>query len=136
MPEDVIGVASTTEEFSNSGNIASGDAAIISSETLTDGDTFEVVKASLHLVDGQPVPSGVNLIIATLDGAGGATQQATVLSGDGSNTFSGNEGSPLASHTNNSGADQVVATFADNGNFGTGAGSGQNVQASVEQGIA
>lgn len=120
------------DEFSvdESGTVAAGNAGVVFQRGVPDGQTFEVVQASLMLADGQAAPTDLDLVIATLDNAGAATVQATIIAGDG--TVKDNErGDPLASYSNTSGAAQTVAVFVDNGNFNAGTGSSQDIAASA-----
>ena len=106
-----------------SGVVDEGDAANIFTDDLDDGETLEVTEAALIQSDGEPAPSGVDLIIASLDNAGGGTSQVDILQGDGTFVKGGQEGSPLASYTNNSGGVQTVMIAIDNGHFNAGSGS-------------
>lgn len=106
-----------------SGAVDTGDAANIYTTHLADGETLEVTEAALLQSDGEASPSGLNLVIATLDNAGNGTLQTTIISGDGSTVHDDETGSPLASYANTSGGGQTVMIAMDNGHFGTGSGS-------------
>jgi len=119
---DAAAAASAAFDAEDSGQVATSDAAPIYTTALADGETLSVRSAALTLADGRPVPTGVDLVIATLDGAGGGTVQATVLAGDGATVYAGETGSPLASYANGSGGVQTVGVLADNGHFAGGSG--------------
>lgn len=94
--------------------LAAGNQAVVVIDALADGETLEIVKGSLTSPVGAAVPTGVNLIIATLDGTGGFTSQTTLIAGDGATVFADETGNPLGSYTNASGASQTVAVLVDN----------------------
>lgn len=123
-------------EETDSGTVSSGDAAILGSVLLSDGNTYEVTKATLVLADGQPALTDLNLVIVSLDGNGSGTHQATVLAGDGSTQLVDQTGDPLGSYTNNTGSEQMVGTYVDNGNFLAGTGSDQDTHASVSGSVS
>lgn len=106
----------------DSGQVATGDAAVVYTTGLADGDTLSIETAALALADGSAAPTGLDLVLATLDNAGDGTVQATVLSGDGATVYDRVTGSPQASYTNSSGGTQTVAVVVDNGHFSGGSG--------------
>lgn len=126
------GGGDSPDSASITGVVGSGDAVAVGSLTLADGETVNVSEATLALVDGQPAPTDLDLVIATLDGAGGSTLQTTIISGDGSTVYIDESGDPLGSHQNNSGGEQNVGIYVDNGNFGSGTGSNQDMMADAE----
>jgi hypothetical protein len=93
-----------------SGVVASGDAALIAPTEVLDGETLDVDRATLMNSDGTAVATGVDLVIAVLDGAGGYTVQTTVAAGDGGTVYDNASGS----YTNSSGGAQTVALLVDN----------------------
>lgn len=105
-------------EGTETGAVASGDHGTLIIDSLADGETLEIYKAIFSLSDGQPAPSSLNLVIATLDNSGGFTERATIYSGDGATVWDGDPsnsiGDPLASWTNATGARETVAVLADN----------------------
>lgn len=116
------------DEFSTdeSGTVAAGDSGVAFVVGLPAGKTFNVYQASLLLADGQAAPTDLDLIIATLDNAGAATVQTTIIAGDG--TVQDNEqGEPLASYENTGASSETVALLIDNGNFNAGTGASQDV---------
>lgn len=117
---------------SASGIIESGNSATLIIVSLDDGKKLNISEATLILSDGQPSPTDLNLIIATLDGAGNGTQQSTIINGDGSTHYVDMDGDPYDSYTNNSGGNQTVGILIDNGQFGSGTGSTQDCVAEVE----
>ena len=124
---DAAAAAEAAFDAEDTGQVATTDAAPIYTTALADGETLSVRAASLTLADGQAAPTGVDLVIATLDGAGGGEVQTTVLSGDGATVYAGETASPLASHTNASGAIQTVSVLVDNGHFaGASGGAGDH----------
>ena len=125
---DTISVAEPAFDASESGEVVAGESGIVYAHGLPDGNTLEVTRAGLLLANGSPAPSGLDLILATLDGSGGGTKQATILSGDGSSKAT-EQGSPLAEYTNSSGGTQTVAVLVDNGEFNSGTGSAQDIVA-------
>lgn len=116
---------------SESGTVAAGDAASLVIVSLEDGETLEINEVSLVLVDGQPAPTGVNLLLVTYDGAGNATSQSTIISGDGATQYVDETGDPLNSYENTTGSSQLAGVLVDNGNIGGGSGSDADVLAEV-----
>lgn len=109
------------------GTVEAGDMVVIGQFNLADGQTLNVQQAVLS-EDGftTPADSGIDLIIA-FDGDVDSTDTVTVLGGDGTTLFDDEEGNPLASRTNSSGAAVTAAIAIDNGHFN--AGTGVNTQA-------
>lgn len=104
-------------EGAESGAVSANSEGTLIFDHLADGETLEIYKAIFTLDDGTAVPTGLDLVIATLDNAGGHTVQTTIYSGDGSTIWDGDaasRGDPLASYSNTSGAGQTVAVLADN----------------------
>lgn len=105
-------------EGTESGAVTAGNQGILISDSLADGETLEITKAIFHLATGEPAPSSLNLIIATLDNAGAYTSRTTIYSGDGATVWDGDPansiGSPLASWQNNTGGRLTVAVLVDN----------------------
>lgn len=120
------------DEYSSSlsGVVQGMDSGNVYSTTIPDGGTLRILQAGLMLSDGQAAPSGLDLVIATLDGAGGGTRQSIVIQGDGALKLD-QTGSPLDSYTNNSGGSQEVAIMIDNGFFNSGTGSDKDAYATV-----
>jgi hypothetical protein len=118
-----------------SGSVASGNSGVMYVTEVPDQDTFEVLEAGLLLADGQPAPTDLDLVIATLDGSGTATLQSTVIDGDGTSKPD-ETGSPLASYQNTSGGAELVALLIDNGNFNAGTGSSQDIVANAQGEVA
>lgn len=118
-------------EMAQSGVVGASEAASLVQTSVRDTEKLEIFRGTFVMSDGTPVPSGCDLVIATLDGSGGATKQASVLSGDGSTTYTKETGDPLASYSNTSGSTEHVAVFIDNGHFNSGTGTSQDVQAGV-----
>lgn len=116
---------------SASGVVAAGDAASLVIVSLADGETLEVSEASLVLSDGQPPPTGLDLLLVTYDGSGNVTLQSTIISGDGATQFVDESGEPLASYENTTGGSQLAGFLADNGQVGGGTGSNQDVLSEV-----
>lgn len=114
---------SVIESFSadGSGQVEAGDVATIYATELASGETLAVRRGTLLLSNGEPVPSGVDLVIATLDGSGGGTRQSVVFAGDGTTSFAGEAGDPLAQYV--AGGDELVMVGIDNGHFGSGSGT-------------
>jgi len=106
-------------EGAESGAVAAGEQGTLIFDHLQDGETLEIYKAVFTLDDGTPVPTSLDLIIATLDNSGSYTVQTTIYAGDGSTIWDGDPansvGDPLASYTNSSGVGETVAVLADNG---------------------
>lgn len=113
------------------GGVLAGDAGTVYSTAIQDGETLELYSGTFHADNGTAVPSGCDLVIATLDNSGGGSSQATIFSGDGNTVYGGETGAPLASYANTSGSEQTVAVLVDNGEFNSGSGSDQSVYASV-----
>jgi hypothetical protein len=118
-------------EQGESGSVAAGNSGIVTRTNLASGDALNVYRAGLTTSDGQAVPSGLDLIVILEDNSGGATKQTTILSGDGSTVFDKEAGDPLASYENTSGSGQTVAVVVDNGDFGSGTSSSQDIMADV-----
>jgi len=118
-------------ERSISGIATAGDFTVLLTGNVADGETVHIDQATFVMSDGTAVPDGCDVIIATLDNAGGGTSRVTVLSGDGSTIYDDETGNPLASWTNNTGAAITVAIGVDNGQWNAGSGADQDVQLSV-----
>lgn len=118
-------------EKSDSGTVAPGNAGNIVTTSLANNETLEVNLATFIKPDGQAIPNGVNLVIATLDNAGGGTSRTTILSGDGSTIYDKITGWPQASYQNTSGSAQTVMIGADNGQWSAGSGSDVKIHVSV-----
>lgn len=116
------------QEFNTdeSGSVAAGNSGVAYVTQVADTATLEVIQAGLILADGQPAPTDLDLVIATLDNAGTATKQTTVIAGDGT-VQSDVTGAPVASYQNTSGGEQTVALLVDNGNFNAGTGASQDI---------
>jgi len=104
------------------GTISSGDAGIIYVDLLKENESLDIQQAYLVSADGSPAPSGLDLIIATLDNTGGGTKQVEIITGDGSLKI--DETTGLGEYTNTSGGPQTVGVLIDNGHFGSGTGEG------------
>lgn len=115
-----------------SGLVDQGDAANLYVEEIADGARMEITTASLVNVDGTAVPSGCDLVIATLDNNGGGAVQTTILSGDGTTVYDEVNGSPYASYTNTSGSPQTIMVAVDNGQFNQGSGSQVEVHGNIK----
>lgn len=113
--------ATVQVEGAESGAVAAGEQGTLIFDHLESGETLEIYKAIFTLDDGQAVPSGFDLVIATLDNAGNYTSQTTIYSGDGSTVWDGDPansiGDPLASYT--AGSATTVAVLADNTTAGS-----------------
>lgn len=103
-----------TVTAAESGSVPDTKLGIIAIDHLADQETLTVEKAVFLLADGQPSPSGLDLVILTLDNSGGSTQQTTILAGDDTSVFDDETGSPLSSYQNTSGSGQTVAIAVDN----------------------
>lgn len=102
------------------GWVESGNFEYMELIRLEDGDTLNFIDISFVKQKVQPVPSGLDLILATTS----STLQ-TVLSGDGTTTW---VDEPItASYTNTSGSDQTVLIGMDNGHYNSGSGSDQPI---------
>jgi len=110
-------------EGTESGAVAAGEQGTLIFDSLADGETLNITKAIFTLDDGTPVPSSMNLIIASLDNSGNYTSQTTIYSGDGATVWDGDPansvGDPLASWTNGTGSRTTVAVLADNQTAGS-----------------
>jgi hypothetical protein len=124
------GITNETIVADESGSVGNGNLGTIVATEVPNGGSIEITQGSLLLADGQPAPSGCDLILATLDGTGGGTSQTTLISGDGTTVYRDQMGTPLGSYSNSSGSAQTVALAVDNGNFNAGSGSSQDVLAS------
>ena len=133
ITDDGDGTATIAYEFNQvfegreSGQVTAGNQGILAIDSLEDGEAADVYKAALTLADGQPAPASLDLVLATLDNAGGYTIQDTVLTCDGSTVHDDATGNPLATYTNNSGGEQSIAVLVNNQT-----GSNQSVMASTE----
>lgn len=113
-----------------SGYIANGDAGVLYVDSLAASETIRVYHASF-LGGADAAPTGTSMRVVTLDGAGDGTSRTTVISGDGT-LKAGLVGSPLASWQNTTGSTQTIAVVLDNGHFGTGSGSSEQLNGSVK----
>lgn len=121
------GNSDTAFPFNETGEVNQGDAGIVISTRLNDTESIEVTQIGIGLLGKGSPPSGLNVILISLDSTWNGTEQATVISGDGT---SKNDvtGSPIASYTNTTGGAQDVAIVVDNGQYSAaGTGSGENV---------
>lgn len=121
-------IARALEWSDESGTVNSGNAGVVGKFHLEDGDTVEVFEAKLLLDTGAPAPTDLNLLLITEDNSGGGVERAKILQGDGSTVFD-KEAGELATWENTTGSGQTMAVVVDNGNFGTGTGSNQDVYA-------
>lgn len=117
--------------YVSTGLVGSGEASPVLYAEIEDGNDLDIGRATLILSDGQPAPTGLDLVIATVDGVGSATLQETIISGDGTEKVD-ETGESLVSYINNSGSPEQVGVFVDNGHFGSGTGSNQDIFASVD----
>jgi hypothetical protein len=108
-------------------NVGNTTQAVVVVDSLADGETMEIDKATLTTGLAQAMPTGVNVELVTFDNSGGYTTQSTILSGDGSTVFDDETGSPLASYTNSTGGEQSVGVIVDNTDS-----SGHMVETTVE----
>lgn len=114
-----------------SGTVTSGNSGVMFVKGLPDTETVQIRTAALLQDDGSPVPSGVDLVIATLDNEGAGAKVATIISGDGT-VQDDVTGNPITSYQNTSGAKQTIAIIIDNGNFNAGTGSDIDVIATAK----
>jgi len=118
-------------ERGQSGEIANGNAAVLFSRGLDGGETIQVSQCTFLYSNGQAAPTGTSIRIITLNNAGGGTSQVTIVSGDGTtiydNVTAQNRGDSIASYKNTTGSEQTVAVVADNGEFGAGTGSTEDL---------
>jgi len=101
-------------EGRESGSVPAGESGVVAAEGLPSSSSVVVRKAGVTTVDGSVVPSGVDLLLGTLNGDGTFTTQATLGSGDGSASLARLTGDPLGAFTNSSGGEQVAAVIVDN----------------------
>jgi len=118
-------------ERGQSGEIADGNAAVLFSRGLGSGETMQVSQCAFLHSNGQAAPTGTSLRIVTLDNAGGGTSEVTIVSGDGNTVYddvvASNRGDSIAQYKNTSGSDVTVAIVVDNGEFGAGTGSTEDL---------
>lgn len=117
-------------EGQEGGNVPASDQGVVEVESLPDGETARVDKATLTLGSVQPVPTGLNLELVTFDGAGGYTTQASLITGDGSTLHDRESGDPLGSYTNTSGSAETVGVIVDNTT-----GADEDIYSSFQGGI-
>jgi len=110
---------------SGGGRVSSGDGGLLYEDEVANGSVLNVLQASFT-GEASPAPSGTNMVIVNLDGAGGGTLETTILSGDGSFKV-GEEGEPLSFYENNTGSPQQIGVILDNGEFTSGSGSNQSL---------
>lgn len=118
-------------EKGESGVVLAGDVNNLITTHLANNETLYIDLATLIKTDGQPAPSELDMVIATLNNTGGATKQTTIVSGDGSTVYDKETGDPLASYQNTSGAGQSVMVGVDNGYFNAGTSANQSTLAGV-----
>lgn len=94
--------------------------------TIPDGTTVSVNRGSMTQANGSALPTGIDLVIGNLTDN---TSETTLISSDGSTVTDNQTGSPLGQYTNTSGTTKQIGIFVDNGNWNTGTGSSQTVQA-------
>lgn len=126
------GTSDPKDRFSASGLVSSANAATLRAIEVQDGETYEIHEAGLLLADGQPAPTDLDLVIATMDNAGAATVQSVAISGDGTKQNDVSN-SPIASYANTTGSKQTVAVMIDNGQFNAGTGSDQEAVAHFQE---
>lgn len=124
-------MASQKSTHSNSGIVGHKKAAPLIFTELEVGEDIDIGRATLMLADGQPPPSGLDLVIATVDGSGGATKQKNVIVGDGTDKVD-ITGESVASYINSSGGSEYVGVFVDNGHFNSGTGTNHHVVANID----
>lgn len=109
------------------GSVADGDDGLLVVDSLADGETVEVYKATLVNQNVGAVPTDVDLELVTFDNSGGKTVQTTLLSGDGSTVHDSTTGQPLGSYSNASGAESSIGVVVSNAS-----GSSVDIFASAE----
>jgi hypothetical protein len=109
------------------GSVADGDDGLLVVDSLADGETVEVYKATLVNQNVAAVPTDVDLELVTFDNSGGKTVQTTLLSGDGSTVYDASTGQPLGSYSNASGAESSIGVVVSNAS-----GSSVDIFASAE----
>jgi hypothetical protein len=109
------------------GEVTDTNQGVLIIDSLADGETVEIFKATLTNADGSAVATGVDLELVTMDNAGAFTSQAVILSGDGATVYDDETGQPLSTFTNTSGGAQTIAVLVDNQS-----GAAVNILASVE----
>ena len=112
------GEFATVVEGSETGTVAAGDQGVLVVDELLDGETLFVKTATLVSGTVGAVPTGVDLKLGTFS-SGSFTQQAVILSGDGSTVHDNADGNPLASYQNTSGAAQTIGYVVDNQSGGS-----------------
>lgn len=127
IPRNSLSSTSVRISGDLSKNISDATQHSVVVDSIADGETIEVDKASLTTTLAAASSSGIALELVTFDGSGGYTTQSTIVSGDGATVHDGVTGSPLASYTNSSGAEQSVGVIVDNAS-----GSAEYVFANVE----
>jgi len=125
---DTATLVDGTDIFANAGfpsETGEVDASFASNFYMTelaDEETLRVDQMTFATANGAPLPTGCDLVIATLGGGGSSAREQIVFSGDGSTAYIDETGEPIAQHTNTTGGTQIVALMADNGQFNSGTG--------------
>ena len=104
---------------SESGDISPGNKGVVALKKVSNEEQIKINAASLIRPDGQPVPSDVNLILATMDNNGKALKRKTVLTGDGNTPHDYMTGNPVEQWTNTTGSDLTVAALIENNTAST-----------------
>ena len=125
VPRDVVDL-NKSRALTNGDTVTVSDASqhLLAAQSIDAGQICFVDNATLTGPLGQPVSSGIDLELVTLDNSGGFTSQTTIHSGDGSAVY---DRPPLGSfYENTSGFEQTVGILVDNQS-----GSSEEVHASV-----
>ena len=112
---------------STGGTVQNGESGVCFITELEDQEILELDRVAFTQPDGTAIPSGVDLILAELDNTGGGRKETTIQAGDGASIYDDLVGSPFFSYTSTKGSSETFAVLADNGNFGSGTGSSQDV---------
>lgn len=115
VPQNIVSLENSLSS-SQSGEIPANESGTVHIEGIDDGETAYIDKAVCTTGAGQPLPSGVDLVLVVFDNSGSYTVEDTLISGDGNTIHDGEVGSPLGSYENNTGSSETVGVVVENTN--------------------
>ena len=111
------------------GQVSFESVANLETALVRPGERLLIEQATFLTVNGNPIDSGVDLVVSELDGEDGNLLD-TILSGDGETVFArevGDGQDVLYEHANETEDDQLIMIGIDNGLYGTGHEDGESV---------
>lgn len=130
VPGEAVEAVTSTRTASQSGVVQSASSVSVFETLLDPQERLSVRELTAVAPGSKPLPSGVDITIATMDGNGNASSETVVVSGDGSTRFL-SEDPDDGEFVNDTGGVQYVGVVIDNGDFNAGSGASQGVVVEV-----